>query len=74
MPARAVIVDDDDEIRALIEMVLSRAGLETATAGTGEEGLRLVRDLRPQLVTLDVGLPDLEGTEVWDRIMEASRG
>ncbi len=72
MSARAVIVEDDEEIRALVDLVLTRSGLETATAGTGEEGLRLVRELRPQLVTLDVGLPDIEGTEVCRRLREFS--
>ncbi|GAW50201.1 MULTISPECIES: response regulator transcription factor [unclassified Nocardioides] len=64
MAQRAVVVDDDDDISALIETVLTGAGMETAVAATGEEGLRLVRELRPDLVTLDVGLPDIEGTEV----------
>jgi DNA-binding response OmpR family regulator len=72
MRPRAVIVDDDEDLRALIEMVLARADIETATAATGEEGLQLVRELRPHLVTLDVGLPDIDGTEVCRRLREFS--
>jgi two-component system OmpR family response regulator len=68
MAQRAVVVDDDDDISALIETVLTSAGMETTVAATGEEGLRLVRELRPDLVTLDVGLPDVEGTEVCRRL------
>jgi DNA-binding response OmpR family regulator len=66
MAHRAVPVDDD--ISTLIETVLTCAGMETTVAATGEEGLRLVRDLRPDLVTLDVGLPDVDGTEVCRRL------
>jgi two-component system OmpR family response regulator len=68
MAQRAVVVDDDEDISALIETVLTGAGMETTVAATGEEGLRLVRELRPDLVTLDVGLPDIEGTEVCRRL------
>jgi DNA-binding response OmpR family regulator len=68
MSARAVIVEDDDDLRDLIETVLRASDLETATAATGEEGLRLARELDPDLITLDVGLPDLEGTEVCRRL------
>src|SRR4051794_15208721 len=64
MSALAVIVEDDDDLRDLIETVLQAADLETAAAATGEEGLQLARELDPDLITLDVGLPDLEGTEV----------
>jgi PAS domain S-box-containing protein len=49
-------------------IVLRRAGYEVAVAATGEEGLALVRRLRPALVLLDVGLPDVRGTEVCRQI------
>jgi DNA-binding response OmpR family regulator len=70
--ARAVVVEDDADTRELIEIVLRRDGLEVAVAEDGETGLRLVRELRPDLVTLDVQLPDLEGTEVCRRLREFS--
>lgn len=70
--ARAVVVEDDPDTRDLIELVLRRDGLEVAAAADGETGLRLVRELRPDLVTLDVQLPDLTGTEVCRRLREFS--
>jgi DNA-binding response OmpR family regulator len=69
---RAVVVEDDEDLRDLVEHVLRAAGLDPTGAENGEEGVRLVRDLRPDLVTLDVQLPDLLGTEVCRRLREFS--
>jgi len=69
---RAVVVEDDADTRELIEIVLRRDGIEVAAAEDGESALRLVRELRPDLVTLDVQLPDMEGTEVCRRLREFS--
>lgn len=69
---RAVVVEDDEDLRGLIEHVLHSAGLEPAGAETGEDGVRLVREIAPDLVTLDVQLPDLLGTEVCRRVREFS--
>jgi DNA-binding response OmpR family regulator len=72
MTARAVVVEDEQDIRELIEIVLRKSGIDPHVAETGEDGLRLVRDLQPDLVTLDVQLPDIEGTEVCRRLREFS--
>ena len=72
MTARAVVVEDDQDTRELIEIVLRKNDLEPHVAECGEEGLRLVRDLDPDLVTLDVQLPDMEGTDVCRRLREFS--
>lgn len=72
MTARAVVVEDDQDTRELIEIVLRRGGIEPHVAETGEDGLRLVRSVQPDLVTLDVQLPDVEGTEVCRRLREFS--
>ena len=72
MSARAVVVEDDQDTRELIEIVLRKNDIEPHAAETGEHGLRLVRDVQPDLVTLDVQLPDLEGTEVCRRLREFS--
>ena len=57
---RAVVVDDDDDIRDVLE----QAGLEVHAAETGERALELVREVDPDLVTLDLSLPDMDGTDV----------
>ena len=72
MTARAVVVEDEPDTRELIDIVLRKADIEVHTAGTGDEGLRLIREVRPDLVTLDVQLPDMQGTEVCRRLREFS--
>ena len=69
---RAVVVEDDADMQSLLARTLQRHGFEVAVAGTGAEGLRLVGEHRPDLVTLDLNLPDLDGTEVCRRIRAVS--
>jgi signal transduction histidine kinase/DNA-binding response OmpR family regulator len=59
-----LVVDDDATARDLVERHLERAGFAVVTAGGGQEGLRLVRELRPAAVTLDIMMPDLDGWTV----------
>jgi GAF domain-containing protein/DNA-binding response OmpR family regulator/anti-sigma regulatory factor (Ser/Thr protein kinase) len=59
-----LVVDDDATVRELVERHLERSGFAVATARDGQEGLRLVRELRPAAVTLDVMMPDLDGWTV----------
>ncbi len=61
---RALIVDDSEVLRRLIEMCLRPAGLEIATASTGEEAIDIAASFDPDLVLLDIGLPDMTGWEV----------
>lgn len=56
-----LVVEDDDDIRGLIEVVLSRAGFEVRSVGTGAEAIAAAADPAIALVTLDVGLPDMDG-------------
>jgi signal transduction histidine kinase/CheY-like chemotaxis protein/HAMP domain-containing protein len=59
-----LVVDDDPTVREMTERFLTREGFSVATAEGGREGLRLVRELRPAAVTLDVMMPDLDGWTV----------
>ncbi len=63
-----MIIEDDPDIRDLLEVVLRQAGFVTHAAGTGEEGVELVRTHDPLVATLDVSLPDIDGFEVARRI------
>jgi DNA-binding response OmpR family regulator len=67
-----VVVEDEPNIADLVEMYLRREGFRVVQAGTAEGGLQAVRDHRPQLVVLDVGLPDLDGLEVCRRLRAQS--
>src|SRR6516225_1066725 len=59
-----LVVDDDATVRELVWRHLERSGFAVVTAGGGQEGLRLVRELRPAAVTLDIMMPDLDGWTV----------
>lgn len=68
----AVVIEDDADVRNLLEGILSQAGFEVHTAVDGREGVELVRQNRAQVVTLDIGLPDIDGFEVLRRIRNFS--
>lgn len=62
--ARVLVVEDESALRDVVSYNLQRAGHEVLEAGTASEGLALARSARPDLVVLDLMLPDLPGTEV----------
>ncbi|MEE6274200.1 response regulator transcription factor [Georgenia sp. MJ206] len=64
----AVVIEDDDDIRGLLVATLSQAGFTVSSAGSGAEGVELVRSESPAVTTLDVSLPDIDGFEVARRI------
>jgi two-component system phosphate regulon response regulator PhoB len=61
---RILIVEDDEDVRALIGHKLRRAGHEVTEAGDGEEGLAAARAESPDLIVLDWMMPKLTGIEV----------
>jgi DNA-binding response OmpR family regulator len=69
---RAVVVEDDADIRELITHTLSDLGLEVTAVESGPDGVRAVRDRDPDLVTLDLGLPGIDGIEVCRQIRETT--
>jgi two-component system KDP operon response regulator KdpE len=69
---RVLVVDDEPQIRRALRTSLEAHGYEVATAGTGEEGILAAAETAPDLVLLDLGLPDLDGTEVIERVRSFS--
>jgi DNA-binding response OmpR family regulator len=67
-----LVVDDDDDIRALVGELLERAGHVVIKAPDGESALKLFYSRKPDLVVLDVSMPGLDGWEVLNRIRELS--
>jgi two-component system, OmpR family, response regulator len=65
---RVLVVDDEPNIVDVISMALRFNGFAVSAAGSGAEALAAVRDFKPQLVLLDVMLPDMEGFEVARRL------
>ncbi|MGH8990134.1 MAG: response regulator transcription factor [Acidimicrobiia bacterium] len=66
--ARVLVVDDEANITDLVGTALRYVGFEVATATTGREALERARAFRPELIVLDVMLPDLDGFEVTRRL------
>ncbi len=72
MGKKVLIIDDDSRFLRLIEQVLTQKGYQVLTAGSGQEGLRLLFDQRPDLVLLDVVMPKMDGWQVCERIRDIS--
>jgi DNA-binding response OmpR family regulator len=68
--ALVLVVDDADKIRALVRKLLEKAGHEVVEASDGRSCLRVLYELKPDLVLLDVSMPDMDGWEALDRIRE----
>jgi two-component system phosphate regulon response regulator PhoB len=66
--ASVLIVDDESDLASLVEFNLQQAGLETAVALTGEQALKLAALRVPDVVLLDLMLPDISGKEVCRRL------
>ncbi|HTK65329.1 MAG TPA: response regulator, partial [Pseudonocardia sp.] len=62
--SRVLVVDDDAQIRRALRINLSARGYEVLTAGDGADALRTAAEELPDAVVLDLGLPDLDGTDV----------
>lgn len=60
----AVVIEDDQDIRELIEVVLQQGGFDVYSATSGTAGVEAVKKYAPAIITLDLGLPDIDGYEV----------
>jgi DNA-binding response OmpR family regulator len=69
---RVLVIEDDADIALGVQTLLGRNGFEVTTAAEGREGLRVFHSLRPDIVVLDVGLPEMDGWTVLERIREMS--
>jgi two-component system KDP operon response regulator KdpE len=65
---KVLVVDDEPQIRRALRTSLEAHGYEVVVVGTGEEGVLAAADAMPDLLLLDLGLPDLDGTEVIRRV------
>jgi DNA-binding response OmpR family regulator len=58
---RILVIDDDDGIRAIVQLFLERKGYEVVCAADGEEGIRIFERASPQLIITDIIMPNKEG-------------
>lgn len=63
-PARIMIVEDDDNIATALEYVISREGMACERIASGGEAMTRIRDTRPDLVLLDIMLPEVSGYDI----------
>jgi two-component system phosphate regulon response regulator OmpR len=69
---KALLIDDDEALTALLIELLGRYGLAAVSAATPEEGLRLLRSEAPDILILDVMLPGMDGFAVCRKVRETS--
>src|SRR5947208_13532807 len=70
--ARVLVIDDEPDIRKLVAHLLRRAGHEVSEAENGRAGLRALHAFPPDLVLLDVSMPDMDGWQTLERIRDLS--
>jgi len=69
--ARILVIEDEADLQAVLEYNLRQAGHDVVVKGLGQDGLRAVRERRPDLILLDLMLPDMLGTEVCKTLKRA---
>lgn len=67
-PPRVLVVDDDPGVTSLLRRAFTRSGYAVTEAASGEEALRAARELRPDVVVLDILMPGIDGVEVCRRL------
>jgi len=72
MTKKILIVDDDPHIREVIIFTLEKAGMKTLQAANGTEALHTIATQKPDLVVLDISMPELDGLEVCRRLRKQS--
>jgi PAS domain S-box-containing protein len=71
--ARVLVVDDDRDARELIKRILNDCGADVDIAGSAREALDMVRSAPPQLLISDLGMPEVDGFELLDRVRQLPR-
>jgi two-component system OmpR family response regulator len=69
---KVLIVDDDPHIREVVRFALDQAGMETAEAKDGADGLQRAQQTKYDLIMLDITMPEMDGTELCKRLRQKS--
>ena len=67
---QVLVIDDEQQILRALRTILGQQNYQVTTTGTGEEGLALATAIQPDLIILDLGLPDISGVEVCKQLRE----
>lgn len=73
MPKKIVYIEDDIEMTYLIKMILERKGYEIISTNNGLEGFELVEKENPDLVLLDLMMPEIDGWEIFQQLRSNSK-
>lgn len=65
MTAEILCIDDEIGVVELVELIMQREGITVQGAGSGTEGLALMREIQPKVILLDIMMPDMDGWEVF---------
>ncbi|RME51513.1 MAG: response regulator, partial [Caldilineae bacterium] len=68
MATEILCIDDESGVIELVDLIMQKEGITVKGASSGEEGLALMRRSPPQLVLLDIMMPDMDGWEVFQKI------
>jgi two-component system OmpR family response regulator len=71
MSKSILVIDDDPHIREIVEFALGKAGFRVGTAGDGQAGVTAFLERRPDLVVLDILMPEMDGTQVIRKLRES---
>ncbi len=69
-PATILIVEDDDSLCTALSLSLGNQGFKTIASHTGRQAMAMARQRRPALVLLDLGLPDADGLEICEQLVD----
>jgi two-component system response regulator VicR len=72
-PIKIVCIEDDPEMIDLVKLILTRKGYDVTGANGGREGLQAIERVRPDLVLLDLMMPDMDGWEVYQQMRADER-
>lgn len=67
---KVLVVDDEADVRTFLSVLLKKNGYEVITADNGVEGLKLVREQNPDLITLDLMMPKQSGTDMYRNLQK----
>ena len=70
IPLRILSIEDDPEMRGLIQLIFERQGHRVIGANQGDFGLEMLRSLRPDVLLLDLMLPDVDGWEIYGQLKD----
>ncbi|HET7536096.1 MAG TPA: response regulator [Candidatus Didemnitutus sp.] len=72
-PLRILSIDDDEGVRGMLQLLLERSGHKIIPASLGQQGCELALNEQPDVIICDVGLPDMSGHEVLNRLRDDYR-